>query len=313
MPPKYSPVLITQENQTSYYEICSHEHQEECHDFDIKLQYTNFNTLGLQELIRYYKEEKNYNLPIILENYLFKTLIQKDLHKSEYKKNKIIELYKSLGNNQLTSFILLSKLSENNLLHATPYIIAKKDDELILVIFEDKDQNLKKYFEKIKIVPNYSHQKNRLQLQHDDFSCSTFSLDILKNCLLDEEFIESCFSDSPQTKPVKERMGQSSQYEVSFKLPYRAVFDQESGIFKFDDNGNINLKAWYKGHDYARKINPNHLELLDGYNRDLFLAIDKKRHHLRFGDVDEKELSPDVSTGGASSQALAGKGKNLVK
>ena len=43
----------------------------------------------------------------------------------------------------------------------------------------------------------------------------------------------------------------------------------------------LNLKAWYKAHDYARIINPTHLGLLDEKSRELVERIDAIRREMK--------------------------------
>ena len=64
----------------------------------------------------------------------------------------------------------------------------------------------------------------------------------------------------------------------------------------------VNLKAFYKGHDYARKINPKHLDLLDEKTRKIIEEIDlirksfkEKEGDSHFGDDDVLELLDDAS------------------
>ncbi len=260
---------------------------------EICMYHVQFKALGLQQLLEYYKREKDYDLDI--------TIIEKSGAFSSQNAKKELEIrniFSRLGNNQIAGLIFMMNGEEGNLIHATPFLIARKNDKLILIKFE-KDLSIFAKASDIEtvMVANY-HIGMKYVLQHDIVSCATFSFNTLKNCLLDDDFLKSCLDDAKPTLKVKERMGQSRLYEASFKAAYRASVDEKEHIQFQDDYGAINLKAWFKGHDYARKINPSHLDLLDDYNRKLFLRIDERRREIKANvGMPEAETGDDLFRG----------------
>ncbi|HLD77280.1 MAG TPA: hypothetical protein VI861_04025, partial [Rickettsiales bacterium] len=297
--PNHTP--LSSSDQQQYY-VIEKDLSKLIKQSENKLNYVKFNQAGLQKLLEYYNKAKKYNLNIAIKEFTYPyeisnpTQISSKIQNSEEVfqagMKEIEEIHKSLANNQLAGLIFLLKDKKGNMNHAIPYLIAKgANGEKTLILFEDikgetEDifrQRMKHIFDEagyhIKKVPNYSDfvkdTEISLKMQSDYHSCPTFSLDILKNCLRDEKFKKSCFDETYTTKELKGTMGQSPLFEGAFKSAYRAnIVDNR---FQLDDEGKYNLKAWYKSHDYARKINSNHLALLPQQDRDLILAIDVKR------------------------------------
>jgi len=74
---------------------------------------------------------------------------------------------------------------------------------------------------------------------------------------------------------------------------------KEKYVYESDDRTKeFNLKAFYKGHDYARKINPRHLSLLDRNSRMMVLEIDEVRRKIKdrksVATSGEVEAMPDL-------------------
>ncbi len=268
--------------------------ESEDDDFAIpKTCYVQFKTLGLQQLLEYYKRGKDYDLDIEIIESKGPFLTQEARKELEIRK-----IFSRLANNQIAGLVFMTIGDEENLIHAIPFLVAKKNDRLRLIKFE-KDQHIfvKDGEVETAMVANYRVDMKYV-LQHDIVSCATFSFNTLKNCLLDDDFLKSCLDDTKPTLKVKERMGQSRLYETSFKAAYRASVDEKEHTQFQDDYGAINLKAWFKGHDYARKINPSHLDLLDDYNRKLFLRIDERRREIKANaGMPEAETGDDLFRG----------------
>lgn len=197
--------------------------------------------------------------------------------------NSAEEICDRLGVGDVGAMVTVLYDANGRMDHVIPHLIGKSEAGAVLVLFENlkgesfaemtaREEALRQMGFAVKKVPNYS--KDGLKIQKDLHSCAVFALEVLRDCLFDEEFCRSCLDEGAFTLPVSEKLGQSLEFEESFLPHFRArrLFD---GRFVADATGRYNLMAWYLGHDYARRINPRHLEFLGEYERGLVSEIER--------------------------------------
>jgi len=294
-----------------YYCKRYHDDYEIYYDASSDLEYVRLNAGGLKKIAESYRLDeryRDYNINIAVEEYDF------EFRDGPYR---IIERHaKYLREGEVKGIICVQKNSSKaGIFHVTPFIVAESGGKTIFVDFEGGFRNISNRINIAKQVPNYS------LLQCDMNSCSVFSIDTIKNAFLDREFIrqvkditsykevkgEIDASKVKETKKVKEVIGQGGAFiDLLEKEKVKKYVHEvaQDGIRR----RRLNLKAFYKGHCYARKINPNHLELIDDKTREMVLKIDAIRREIKEkkslskkDDIEEIDL-PDASVRGASLQ-----------
>ncbi len=277
------------------------------------LEYVRLNPEALKIIAERYKLDeryRDYNINIIIEDYKY------DFIDEHYN---IIEKHaKSLQDGETRGVVCVQKSwDEEGIFHVKPYMLTKVFDKVILIDFEGNLKDVPQYVDIVKEVPNYR------QLQRDLNSCSVFSIDIIKNAFLDCEFMKQArtieFQSSLLTKDVKETIGQGREYIFRLDEEQKAKYVHDVSQ-KDIQPFSANLKAFYKGHFYARKLNPDHMDLIDKKSREVVLKIDGIRHRIKeekalqarsvqeeknvsFDDFDELDL-PDNSVQEAKKNPL---------
>lgn len=182
--------------------------------------------------------------------------------------------WKAVKRGESKALIIMMK-SDDNLLHAMPVFIGevKEDNKLAqkLILFEEGvfQNNLTRKGD-IRYVRNYHIDQ---ELQTDLYSCSIFSFNILKNCCHTPDYEKFFLEYAPLE--VQESMAQNRHLDSSFKPYYTREMSLDSKICNF------NMKAWFKGHYYALKLNPSHLDLLGTQECQMFKEIDSARNQAK--------------------------------
>ncbi len=188
--------------------------------------------------------------------------------------------------------VMIEKLGEK-ILHGSPLILLKTHQNNFVIIdfsanlcFTELQKKLKEENFQFFTARGYSHR------QRDGFSCTIFSVNLLKHYLIDKDFIADFDHNAQEKKGIIE-LKDSVLNQIS------SVFDdmQKDKSLKYvhNSNGTKNLKSFYKGHDYARKINPNHMLLLNEETRKLVEKIDKIRAQAKFSDEPSSLYFPVAS------------------
>ena len=127
--------------------------------------------------------------------------------------------------------------------HVRPFIIAKNaSNKLIVVNFEDLIRQMPDY-EEVKMVSDYD------TMQKDGKSCATFSINTIKNCLCDKDFIKAIFDKSIKDLKLNKKI--LTQYSELFAS---ALNEEKQRKYIDPDSSKINYKALYKGFDLLKKI-----------------------------------------------------------
>ena len=281
-----------------------------------KLEYVTLKNAGIKIIAEKYRAQYGFNIVVddyygfgyATSNFLARLKLQLD----------------SLQEGEIRGMVFNSTLPNGDLAHSTPYIATKLEGKIIVVDFEKRFplNSLECNVRQAK--------SEYLGLQADLASCGVFAINTIKNCLKDREFLTQLHDGTVATKPMpepqpakkvqsedgsdlseeesdddKEEKDESELEIVNLKK----VMGQRTKIIKtlsqeqkdkyvhelqdMCDLGqlkNFNLKAFYKGHDYARIINPDHLSLLDEDSASMVLKIDGIRKEINFDDVDLPDL-----------------------
>lgn len=274
----------------NYYTIHSEVYGSEFSSQDFEFEYARIEVAGLREIARQYNHDPRYNLSLEIEEFPFQ--------KSEECYRKLKEKIDHLQEGEVCGIVLVEKYEEvNGYYHASPFIIAKSQGRTILVNF-DPVKNPKIF----GAADIFKECNEYFYLQKDQNSCATFSINTLKNCLCDSEFLEQIMN--PEVKKLKlpkQIMGQGSEYLKALTEEKRGEYAHSIPQLNYKC---LNLKAFYKGHDYARKINPSHLDLLDRNSRELILKIDKKRQEIKIAKAQHSEDLPSSSLASVDNISL---------
>ena len=258
----------------------SNDYYELQKDTKFGLQHVMLKSSGVQEIARQYQEKyPNIGGNIIVEEY---SNVQSK-SKAEFFQ-KLNEHIAILPNDAVQGIIFNSISLDGSFVHATPYIIAKSADQVVIVNFESRfllDKT--KYI--VKKVENYEN------FQKDLTSCGIFAVNTLKNCLINQDFIAAVkqvdqkASEDLETITIphpKQVIGQGKNFVDLLSTEKKQKYVHAMPDLSSDGSDKLaNFKAFYKGHCYARKLNSSHLDLLDEKTRNLVLAIDLKRQEIK--------------------------------
>ncbi len=264
----------------NYYAILSDIYGSEFSSQDFELEYARIEVDGLCEIAKQYNQDpryRSYNLSLEIEEFPFQ--------KTEEFYKKLKEKIDHLQEGEVRGVVFVEKYEQEvGYYHAAPFIIARVQGRTILVNFEPVKNP------KILGAANiFKECRKYFYLQKDENSCAIFSINTLKNCLCDSEFLAQLIN--PEVKILelpKEIMGQGSDYLRALTGEKREKYGHSIPQLNYKC---LNLKAFYKGHDYARRINPFHLDLLSKNTRDLILKIDKKRQGIK---IAKAQVNPDL-------------------
>lgn len=309
--------------QTLNYED---ENYEIWHNESDDLQYIRLKTAGLKKLAEKYNNPAEGKIkvpPIHVEEMRFdeserfwygRSLIK---GKEFMLHDKISQVVEALEVTQANGLIINATNKEGYLMHTLFFLVVKGQDSLVRVAdFEsdlpglEKDGlvNIGSNGRDYQILPieisNYCNYTNTdLRAQKDPHSCSVMAIDILKNCLVDGDFLTSviAFQPNPAQKNSIELpkviLGQGGSYIQKLSEEKR-----EKYVVRDHEDHEVNYKTFYKGHDYALKLNPAHEKLMFGKSKEIFDLVSAKREEW------SKQSESAVKVGEeTSSPVLAGR------
>lgn len=240
----------------------------------VKLEYQ-----GIQKIAQYYQEKFGFKIFIETSKYTAKSF--SDI---------LPKHQKEMKSGEFRPIIWLDRFLEESeeYFHASPLILAKNESELILANFCPKgvfkrdgiDFDLKE-----KNVLEYENK------QSDGSSCAVFAFYALVNCMRDLKFKEFIFGDKAEFAISKKTIFQRNvdfdkEIEETKQPTYlftKSDFKHDYEKFEEDSKKNepkpkdFNLKAFYKGHCFAQRLNENHFFELGEFNRRKILEIEKTR------------------------------------
>ncbi len=287
------------------------------------LQYVRLRKSGLEKISAQYAEKyenKKLKIDVFAENHATSEAKSLQADNQPDKDKLILELTRTadkLQNGEVRGLAYLINNKHGNVMHAMPFVVAKTNNGLVEVVdFEDYLPAEKiEGFNRVRSVKNY--KKNDVGLSKNDHnSCTVFAIDTLKNCLIDDAFVKDVTSGSRH--PVilnKMILGQNQSFIENLSEEKRIKYvrdlkdenDLEAGEVK-----QINLKAFYKGHFYANKLNPEHLNLLDDTTKKKVLEIDHTRREAKTTNFLDKK-NTDQATNALAKKWLQDARNNIVK
>lgn len=265
---------------------------------------------GQEAIARFYKKKYNLDIEILEHNDFYN---ERARFGCLY--DKITQMAESMQNGEVGGLVFTPKDSgkDYNEYHAYPYIVAKKDNKIILLNFVHHDPYPLEIWIKnegvwpfvFKTVEDFDDVRLnapdavKLKFQKDDFTCATFALNTIKNCLNDESFLADLLSEKDTLHLRKSVIAEGRFYIDKMSNDKREKYVHENEIRDLGGGkstiAEINFKAFYKAHYYARLINPDHLDLLDEKTREIILNIDRARG--KEGVVVRQFASLDVKQG----------------
>lgn len=234
------------------------------------LQFVVLSSKGLKKIAEKYKEKYDIKIEIICGN-------------EEECKEKFEAMLRSyldkMGTEEAVGFVML-ETNFKGVKHGGPLILIKNNEEkFILIDFESILCNTKLQLKlknegfKITFALDYN------TAQRDNASCTIFSINTLKHYLIDQEFIKQLArTNFKEIKPIN--------FEKTF-LSQRTNFINTISEEKYEkyvqefDGKDFNLKSFYKGHDYARWFNEEHISLLNKSTKNVIDDIDLNREIFR--------------------------------
>ena len=240
------------------------------------LEYVRLKSQGLLEISNHYFERGN-NIDIRIE--------ERWLNSKEYSlregqfpdQNDFLgsmrNLSETMENGEIKGLIYSVENRYGHVMHTMPFAVAKKNNgETEIVDFEGWFQDhMAINGINIRQVENYFEQKGK-RAQLDHHSCTVFAIDTLKNCLSSKKFAQDVMTENGYITLDKMALGQSKEYREKL-----SESKKNSYIFHDDRSSKHNLKAFYKGHQYAEIINEDHKNLLQQNSRRLVDDIDENR------------------------------------
>lgn len=240
------------------------------------LEYVRLKSQGLLEISNHYFERDN-NIYIRIEKcwlnskeYSLRELPFPD--QNDFLRS-VRNLSETMENGEIKGLIYSVENRDEHVMHTIPFAVAKKNNgETEIVDFEGWFQGQRAIKGiNIRQVENYFEQEGK-RAQLDHHSCTVFAIDTLKNCLSSKEFAQDVMTENGYITLDKMALGQSEEYRERL-----SESKKNSYIFHDDRSSKHNLKAFYKGHQYAEIINADHKNLLQQNSRRLVDDIDENR------------------------------------
>lgn len=250
----------------------------------LSLEFVRLEFAGLTKLAQNYNQDERYKdskINITVFNY---PNLRKDVAYQI-----LSEQINSLEEGEIKGIILSHNDSDQkSLYHSSPFIIAKINGDSLVVDFEGMLSGYIDFADYIKIIGNYNH------LQKDRNSCAIFALTSLKNAFRDAKLMEQI---SSLKLDEDFNLAYLTNSQDAADIPALSTDKKDKYVKTTFFKPELNMKAFYKGHDLARKLNPNHLELLDEKTRQLVLEIDQIR-------LQKKQISPSDKASPVTSHPL---------
>ena len=258
----------------THSQIHSNDYYELWNDPD-GLEYVRLKSEGLKEIANHYLERGN-NIDIRIEECWLSSK-EYSLREGQFPDQNdflrsVRNLSETMENGEIKGLIYSVENRDEHVMHTIPFAVAKNNDETEIVDFEGWFQGQRKINGiNIRQVKNYFAQEGK-RAQLDHHSCTVFAIDTLKNCLSSKKFAQDVMTKNGDITLDKMALGQSEKYR-------KKLSDGKVGSYIFyDERGSKhNLKAFYKGHQYAEIINKDHKELLEQNSRTVVGEIYKNR------------------------------------
>ena len=261
------------------------------------LEYVRLKSKGLQEISNHYfkRDEKIYikiaKCRLDSEEYSLK---QEQLLDKDPFLQVVNNLSKAMENGEIKGLIYSVENRNGHVMHAIPFAVAKNNGETEIIDFEGWFKEWSKISGiNIRQVENYFEQEDK-RAQLDHHSCTVFAIDTLKNCLSSKKFAQDVMNENGDITLDKMALGQSEEYR-------ERLSESKKNSYIFDDRGSKhNLKAFYKGHQYAEIINKYHRNLLQEESLVVVEKIDENRlarkKSERQWETRESEINIDPTT-----------------
>lgn len=232
------------------------------------LEYVRFKAEGLRKIAKKYKDQKRVQIEVseqkIDSDDHFYT--RGSNHSPESLLQKLQEMARGLRDGESKGLIHLFSNKGGYVMHAAPFLVTKVAGKVVVSDFEGHlagGAGLPSEFS-VKQVSGYR------DAQKDNHSCTVFAIDTLKNCLMNKGFLAEVAKDGSVLACPKMALGQGRDFAAG--LP-----QDKKKKYVLGGLEGVNRKAIYKGHDYARLINPRHRELLGEETRDVLQFVDQAR------------------------------------
>ena len=276
------------------------------HDDKLDLDYITFRSQGLEKVAQFYNEKyhsEGVNIEISKKRNWSKDLTW-DI------RAQILNAGKSMKLGEAKGFVYVDYAGgfpDSKLEHTRPFILAKdRAGKLIVANFEEA---IDKSMYQVRAVSGY------LGLQRYNKSCGTFAINVIKNCLLDEDFIKQLFDGSNKdlkfSKKVLVQTSAMFDEALNAEKKEKYLFDKDQPAAAGDQ---INHKAFYKNVDLMRKIvTPTEWsefeKLLSAKSKSIVAEIDRRRADFKARNltgefVSEAKASAVVAVAASKSSLI---------